>query len=280
MARELKILQEALHNIYEGRSNEMSIEETSDIFLKNCKTYDFNSSTMLYRGINNPNKYMLVEPKTHSRKSANTTNEYTIIIDNHPKFKSYPKRSQSIICTTNIEKSKMYGETFVVIPFDKSNCGVAEGGDIWYSFSELSRTFGVQTLNDFNLAIKFMLPYILNTTDIKTETWNDLRSNIKKVDLILNGMDINTKLELMSDLKYKLSLKVDRMFGKDAYFYRGTQLLGDALNDAFDPNNNEIHNTTFNNLRPNKDHEVWTDSNSLLISIDEFDTFKEFVSNK
>ena len=52
-------------------------------------------------------------------------------MSNHPHFKGTPKRTQSIICTTQPEKAAGYGKVFVVVPADNAQVGFVGAHDMW-----------------------------------------------------------------------------------------------------------------------------------------------------
>ena len=116
------LLEEHVPYVLEDIKSGKSIEDISKVY----KGIPFGSVPDLY----------IEDPKKHKRESSNTTNHYTIIMDNSEYWKDYPKRSESIICTTSIDKSNMYGETYLIFPLDtKSKFGIASNEDIWTSFN-------------------------------------------------------------------------------------------------------------------------------------------------
>jgi hypothetical protein len=73
----------------------------------------------------------VIDTTKSERKSKDTSNWYTLIIDNHPKYKNYPKRSKSLICTNNIETADEFGTPMAIIPFNDAKIGVVNAPDIW-----------------------------------------------------------------------------------------------------------------------------------------------------
>lgn len=75
-----------------------------------------------------------------SRKSDNTYNYYTELIDTLPAFKDFPKRSRSLICTPSKTKAKPYGKLYKIFPFDGAKIGICPHKDIWDSKIALWRS--------------------------------------------------------------------------------------------------------------------------------------------
>jgi len=79
---------------------------------------------------------LIIDPKQHNRKSANTKNYYTLIMDNHENWKNHPNRSNSLICTYNkvLKDERPLEDNFRIIPFDGSNWGYTYKADLWDCF--------------------------------------------------------------------------------------------------------------------------------------------------
>lgn len=75
----------------------------------------------------------VIDTTKSKRSSQNTGNWYTVILDNHPAYAEYPKRSQSLICTTRHSVAKTYGvsKVMAIIPFDTAKIGWVNARDIW-----------------------------------------------------------------------------------------------------------------------------------------------------
>lgn len=100
------------------------------------------NQTVIYRGIRNveytddPVSYVDPTKRSTPRRSAYTHNYYTLWMDNHPAWKQYPKRSYSISCTTDLEKTEDYGDPMVVVPLQATTIGICPESDLWYSFEQ------------------------------------------------------------------------------------------------------------------------------------------------
>lgn len=77
----------------------------------------------------------IYEPSGHKRHSAHTENYYTEIMDNSKYWSEYPKRSSSIVGSTDMNKAASYGTLYHVIPLEENAVfGVCPSSDIWRSF--------------------------------------------------------------------------------------------------------------------------------------------------
>jgi len=95
----------------------------------------------IYRGTNRwiggpGGEISIADPSKSERISSNTSNHYTVILDNHPEMKDFPKRSKSFIASTNYDRAFKFasGEVdnfFILIPFNGVKIGIVPKEDIW-----------------------------------------------------------------------------------------------------------------------------------------------------
>jgi len=114
--------------IKEGRGRSVQEEHAVDFIKSHCKKalkVFLDTDKVIYRGMDFNGSYYHIDPKTGTRVSANTSNEYTLIMDNDPRWKEYPKRSKSLICTNYLRD---LGEETGVVEFDD----MAMDGDATY----------------------------------------------------------------------------------------------------------------------------------------------------
>jgi hypothetical protein len=126
----------------EVQYDEMDLDAAIKIINTKCKDafWMIHSNTPFYRGDPNVPEsvddmgFAIADPSKTERKSANTTNHYTVILDNIHSMREYPKRSKSFICTTSRLKARDFakqGNPYVIIPFDKVDIGVVNSSDLW-----------------------------------------------------------------------------------------------------------------------------------------------------
>lgn len=105
-------------------------------FLKN--------NTGIFRGMSGSKDFMIVDYSKGERVSQNTDNFYTVILDNSPHFKKYPKRSKSMICSNSIAYSENYtgySGPYAIVPFDGTQIAVCPSIDIWNTPIKKSTVF-------------------------------------------------------------------------------------------------------------------------------------------
>lgn len=119
------------------RKEDISLEKAEELLRLNCKDAIKHFSTPLWRGGNFEEDAYLLQPELGTRRSANTANYYTIIMDEFLPKLGYPKRSASMIFgnNENYNYTVSYGETSAIFPYDGVKIGVCEKGDIWQTTS-------------------------------------------------------------------------------------------------------------------------------------------------
>jgi len=157
-----------------GESNyyqKIDIKTAINILKSNCKKYNVNKP--IYRGMRGKNKsvFGIVEGQKGGRKSENTTNHYTVIMDEVIKStdSKYPLRSKSIICSNSKDYAKRYGDVYNIIPFDDVVIGLVPEKDIWYV--DLIGDYTFKDLNDY-----------FNKFKIGDESISKIASSLKSLD--------------------------------------------------------------------------------------------------
>ena len=147
--------------INEGRSKPISKDDAIDYINRYCSKfkYGYENDTLpvLYRGLSNPTPYLQIDPRKGSRvASSNNHNYTTLMIDNFKSWKKYPKRSKSVICSTDEWYVPMFGShTFKVYPSDKCTLGIVGQSDIWSGFQ---KTLGIKNgLPDLHRELETMI---------------------------------------------------------------------------------------------------------------------------
>jgi len=233
--------------------------------------------------------YNLVDPRLRVRQSRNTTNLYTLLVDNSSDWSNFPKRSRGIISYLDIMPQD-HGYEFLVIPFDTATFGLCPAVDFWLSFNYLKDRTGIAAMDTFNAH----LGNILSATSLKKgdyysrsgtfvaaqqtlfETYDDLKKGFKQIDGILRGRN--------SIAKKNLAFKINSIFSGDfEKNYKGDFLS--YINELLNPYKNMFLaefslEQLFN--QPTKSasdffklqtKEVWTDCKSLLVKLKVVNTF-------
>jgi hypothetical protein len=243
-----------------------SNKELEKLVSENCKGFLEKGLPKIYRGDSDIGKYKLVDPKSINRRSANTSNYYTLLMDNLEVWKEFPKRSKSLICSTDTYIAETFGEINVVIPFDGCRIAFCPYGDLWDSFN-----FPPQNIN-----------YFLSLFNIKDVNYKDLIKDIKELSnkiLLLFQENDNDYNKVYNELRKDLDImfgnnNLNRILFEINEIYENN--LYNFILDTIHPRNfklykySELTHNDFNNDKfINK--ECWTDSKSILINNETFD---------
>jgi hypothetical protein len=93
--------------------------------------------TPIFRGIHGvsfDSPVIITPDHNNPRMSRNTSNQYTLVINNHPKWQKFPKRQ--IICSTSIDRvmggyAAEESEAYQVFPINGAKIGIVKYEDIW-----------------------------------------------------------------------------------------------------------------------------------------------------
>lgn len=139
------------------------LDAAIDLLNANCKDalWMLDQDTPIYRGMSAKIKtFATVDTSATERKSQNTSNYYTVILDTNPAMKDFPKRSRSFIGSTAKARASTYswsGGLYVLVPYDGVPIGWVGQGDMWDTKITLFRhTLEIENFNDYfeDLGIK------------------------------------------------------------------------------------------------------------------------------
>lgn len=150
---------------------------------------------VLYRGMRTKSDYSLLDPsKFETRQSANTSNHYTLFINNHPMWKDYPKRE--IICSTDEGYAEDYGDLHLILPENGAKIGICSAEDIWDSMNVLDLNTELDL--EYNITDKSYKEMKLQSQNITyKETGKTIWEYLEKIwDPNRNDFDITTTKNL------------------------------------------------------------------------------------
>jgi hypothetical protein len=199
------------------KSTQLDLQEVEEIIKKNCSDslWMFESKTPIWRGemrqdsILGKNGVAIVDTTKSERKSQNTSNWYTLIIDNHPRYKEYPKRSQSLICTNDIETAKRYGTPMAIIPFNNAKIVIVNDPDIWYKIIVMgNERMMIENANDyFDILRKFGL------SDTNWQSFIDFDKRLKTDENFRDSVKDSVEGKPIESLLDDFVNKVRKMYG-------------------------------------------------------------------
>lgn len=203
----------------------------------------FINGSRLYKGIriNFPRNVLFTDPKNTTRRSQNTTNYYTLLLDNLPSWKNYPKRSQSLICSTSSSYALSYGDVYLVLPTDGANIAVCPADDIWKAF------------------------WFLDNSIMDVSYVND---NFKKARLPELNFSKFIQQSLLKGRKIATDMEKDDITVFN--FLKNCRNVADVIkgyDNLYNPKESGFELVTYQELgyRKFRDHEVWTDSPAYMI---------------
>ena len=240
-------------------------------------SYDvaFNSRKHIYRGVNNDANYMYVNPKLVTRRSANTANYYTELLDSFESWKDYPKRSKSLICSTSYYTANGYGRgnCYIVLPKNNTKLAVCPRDDLWWSFSKLKTIEPVVNLDMLNNALEYTIKTLFKYKKIRDK---NIIHECKRID--------KSYLIKYNDKKLK---EIDKYNLLTSLINSNYDNLYDYLNYMMDPKLNKFKLISLEKFDNSSylDREVWTDAESLMINYrmikyNAFDVIKDRLNNE
>jgi len=131
---------------------ELDLSKLNEFLEKNCSDAYNYSPPVLWGGFRverngSHAKPWLIDPSSGERRSENTmngSNQYTLIMDNSPYLKNYPKRSKSFIGSTSFTVARSYGEPCAIFPVNGTKIAVCPYMDLWDTKLDLRPVGGPQ----------------------------------------------------------------------------------------------------------------------------------------
>lgn len=254
---------------YKIRRKEIPFEEAKRIINKHCtKALYKGRNDRIFRGIMDGWDSFWVQPSQQERKSRNTENHYTLMLDHFPEWQQYPKRSRSIVCTTEFSTARLYGRPYIVFPVDGSKIGVASYEDIWGSFKKFA---------PMNLFTGRLIALVKDSKVflVRKKIQTDFTAiDVDKFEKASSYEDILKGFSFIDDNKEILKEAADMAnseIGHTSYYlglhegyWTSDQKLIDYLRQNLDPVKNGFDLVTIGDALPAR-REVWTDGDCVLV---------------
>jgi hypothetical protein len=247
-------------------------DEFMQIVSENCKDFYVDDVCInRYVALHNDRIY-LIDPSQTTRKSRDNLNIYTLIMDNEPDWKAFPKRSRSLICTI-----RSICSNFLVVPFDGANFGICyDSEDIWWTFNKRIKKIESNFEHNSELisTIRTIGHQLLGRA-IRDDNYTEMCEDIDVLDEFLNKYYKNENWSDITEIRDKFEL------GKLLNFYRlikkEYKTLLDFLKELYSVNfsvqdGENFTNKTYNEIQEHwkgksrySSSECWTDSKCILI---------------
>lgn len=255
-----------------------------------------NHDAGIYRGIRNFNKtYALVKPSQVKRKSRNTSNIYTALMDILPSWREWPKRSLSIICSSSVGYAARYsgppispdwesvGAVYCVLPKNESRIAICSADDIWNSFVVISDRWGKDSMDLFNETFETIFSQLLKFSgvlvqdDIKKFDGNQMKKFLSKADEITKETNALKDSLIYLENRYAFFITVI----EDIRKYKNEKNLTwlEYFDELLNPIDNGFTLSTIEMYNPDSFREVWTDADCLLIRMSQYDSKRTRVAN-
>ena len=259
------------HELFErGRTSSISSKEDEKILDKlkqECPIawnyYEKREKPPFYRGLSGNRASVLYgdSSKGRLRKSANTTNYYTMLFDHIlPSWKDYPDRSRSWICTSSHYYASGYGSTYYVFPIGNPNLGVCPRRDIWGSFTP---RFG--SLPGFNVMLVKISKILKVPRGATVERINNL---FDKINELSDEYIDDVLCKKFNDSNYGNIGNSSRfMKGFIEYRKRGGSFI-DYVDKEMSPSENNFHLISLDEYASNyglDDNEIWFSGPSYFV---------------
>ena len=219
----------------------------------------------IFRGINGSNNpYKFISPFKTKREARNTLNIVNSFLDIIPSWKNWPKRSNSIICSSSSLIAGCYGTVFQVFPFDGSKIGICSQSDFWESFPVVSERFPKNDIDSINHTLSNL--YITFKLKINSQKFTTKQAK-QLIDYLNKKTSSNEGIKFLYSMRDFSNKYVREMLLDMINFYKGGDWI-EYFDDLFNPEKNNFKLATIEEYSqldiPRR--EVWTDSNSLMIN--------------
>tara|TARA_R110000868_G_scaffold9620_6_gene47602 strand:+ start:34743 stop:35552 length:810 start_codon:yes stop_codon:yes gene_type:complete len=210
----------------------------------------FDQGRRIYRGIYVYDTDFFYQPRMQpgTRKSANIANWYTLIMDNVPEWSKFPKRSASVICTTDPAATNDYGVTFNVLPFGDPIIGICPQEDIWFSFPLLKKV-GMEALDELMEAMGILAQMYLDKK-LSQDTWSDFTQGLQLLTQQILQDYKSSEWDFVNKLQERVTLKQDMLM---------------VLRKILDPQAAGFKTARLSKWQPEPQKEIWFSAEAFFL---------------
>ena len=260
--------------LFESRTAEITDEEFVRLVKENCQDFLANPKYLQRMKGDFNGEYSYIDPKQHVRKPLMDTEgagvvstHHTLLMENLPSWKAFPKRSESIIGSLKFNEDQAFGQRcYLVIPYDGANFGLAPASDLWGSYCEVG-----------DMKYEF--------DNVFTERLTDLDVSEKSYEAMMKDLQHYYEDYLIRERnkEYKRSLSyIDNIFMN--FSSDGIGSVEEGFDKYFAPQKfssrvgagaKEFKSVEYNGLVSDDKREFWTDSRCFLVYLEDFGHFGE-----
>lgn len=225
---------------------EISDSEAIKLIKTQCRDAFQNAPTRpIIRGMHDGKTSFIIHGENSERKSANTSNYYTVIFDHVLSKSGYPKRSKSIICGNwkNLAYAGGFGSLYAILPYDGVKIGVCPEYDMW-------RT-----------VIKTGLTGVGNDVEYDVNEFNDILENARVPQTSFIDI-VNHIEELLNKGADKLNYSENRLI---SFFNKGE--VKEQLEKAYSEDMGFSLHTTETVYSLEKRRELWISGKCIAVPL-------------
>lgn len=112
-----------------------SVKKAVEYLNANCKDglKAIKNNGVLFRGSNlyTEKGFAIIDSSKGARTSRDSNNMYQLMMDNSVALNAFPKRTHSLICTTDANIAASYGNVNIIIPIDGTQLALADTNDFF-----------------------------------------------------------------------------------------------------------------------------------------------------
>lgn len=203
-------------------------DELISIIRENCMgaIQSARAGVFIYRGTRSSYAGGVFDPSQGERKSQNTSNYYTMLLDTNPANAAFPKRSNSFIASNRKSKADGYAYTSTkagtllwLLPFDDTKIGLINEDDMW----DLRADFGLKLAGEYGSH---------NIVDLN-DFWADLIG-----EMMLRPKDITSMADLVKAIRQESPATIATCLRKEGFLHNADKAkmtdaqIADAFADA------------------------------------------------
>ncbi len=247
--------------------NEIETADAIAMLNKHCKDalWMLKKDRPIWRGFKSgarPNtSFTVIDPSESERVSSNTSNHYTVLLDNAPYNKKIglPPRSKSLIASTDSGYAGGYGSVYAIVPFDGVKIGCVNNEDMWDT--QITLFEQEQKIENFNSLFSYL------GINGNIESFQHFASRIESDDGYFKEV-VNKMQQFYVDTlssETKVEMKKDFM----GYLFR-----------AYSANATGHTVATTATLKRNEDQEVWVGGKCMAIAKKTWDNMRAQLKGK
>jgi hypothetical protein len=236
----------------------MTDQEMMDWAMKHAPKF-LSQRKRIYRGAEDNIPNGLLDTTKLKRTSANSIGMYNAFIDRN--WHGFPKRSESIICSSSEDDAELFGIIYLIIPEDSANIGICPENDIWGSFPVAYEIIEEHSLDTFETLISKLLS--IEKPKLKG-------SDLRNPDLVAAEL-IRVKLEDIQKFKASENDFIDKSdIERMIAIMQKNNLndLYDLFEFIFDPVKTGFRHITAENFNAAPNKEVWVSGKVLQIELE------------